>query len=282
MLAASGAFALLGTLVKVVSAQVPTGELVAWRSLVTAGLVLLFVGRSGASLRPVNLRMHLFRGSVGVGSMFCYFTAIGRLPLGDAVLLTYLSPIVVALLSPWTVGETPSRRVWVALLLGVLGVALVVGPGSALDPLGVAAGLCAAVFAASAYLSIRVLTRTDGTAAIVFWFSAIGGALASASFLDGAAPLDGETAALLVAIGALGGLAQAWMTRAYARVAAAQVSVYAYATPVLAYGLGLLILGEVPRLPSLLGAATVVLAGVVVAREGVPPGVGPAAVVSTR
>lgn len=268
MIAASAGFACMGALVKVVSDSVPPAEIVAWRSAFTALFVLFLARGALPSLRPRNWPMHLVRGLVGVASMTLYFTAIGRLPLGDAVLLTYLSPLLVAALSPWTVGERPPPRIWAALGVGILGVALVVGPMGKDDPLGVAAGLGSAVCAASAYLSIRVLTRTETPLAIVWWFSITGTLIASVTFLDGFAPVGGSVLLRLLAIGALGAGAQWALTRAYASAPAAQVSVYAYSTPVFAYLLGMLLLAEHPRWSSVAGALAVGLAGAIAAREG--------------
>jgi drug/metabolite transporter (DMT)-like permease len=262
MLLASLGFAGMGGLVKFVANHgVPAAQIVVWRSAITAVCVGIWAWRDGVSLRPVNPRMHLVRGLVGVGSMGFYFTAIGRLPLGDAVLLTYLSPLLVAAMSPWVAGERPSRRVWAALGVGVLGVAAVVGPAGSTDPIGVGCALLAAFFAADAYLAIRVLSRTDHPLTIVFWFSVIGTIGGSLSFLLGVVPLHPPELLGLVGVGLLGTLAQWALTQAYASAPAAQVSVYAYATPVLAYGVGLATLGEVPHGSSVLGAAVVVLAG---------------------
>lgn len=266
MVAASFGFALLAVLVKLVAVRVPPGEIVMWRSLVTAGIMLVVSVRSGASIRPVNVPMHAVRAAVGLGSMVCYFNAIARLPAGDAVLLTYLSPLIVAALAPLT-GERPPVRVWFALVLGIGGVALVVGPASTDDHVGIALALCAALFAAMAYLSVKVLTRTDTPTAIVWWFSALGALFGSVAAVDGVAPLDGYAVGLLLGIGALGACAQWALTRAYGSAPAAQVSVYAYATPLFAYLLGAMVLRELPPLTTAIGACVVVTAGALAARS---------------
>ena len=149
MVWASFGFAWMGLLVKQVSGVVPTGEVVAWRTLLTALVVGAVAAARGTSLRPGNLRMQLVRALAGLASMSCYFFSLGRLPLGDAVLVTYLSPIQVALLSPWSTGEEVPPRVWGASVLGLLGVALVARPtGGAPDWLGLGIyALCAIVIA---------------------------------------------------------------------------------------------------------------------------------------
>ena len=269
MLGASLGFAVMGVLVKSVAPVVPPGEIVFWRSAVMAVAVLGVVWRSGVSVRPSNLPMLAVRGLVGIASMAFYFHALARLPLGDAVLLTYLSPLIVAGLAPFTVGERATPRVWLALCIGLVGVGFVVGPAWRADPLGVAFALLGAWCAAGAYLSVKVLTRTDGPISIVWWFSIVGTLASSVSLVDGVTPFGGGTGLVLLVIGVLGALAQGCLTEAYASAPAAQVSVYAYATPVFAYVFGL-VMGEVPRWSSLAGAALVVLAGVTAAREPAP------------
>ena len=76
-----------------------------------------------------------------------YFVSIGRLPIGIALLIEYIAPILIALWA-WAVFKEPiRRRIWVALVLAVLGLAVVVEvwSGLTLDGLGVTAALSAAV-----------------------------------------------------------------------------------------------------------------------------------------
>jgi drug/metabolite transporter (DMT)-like permease len=268
MLWASFGFAWMGLLVKDVSEEVPTAQVVAWRTTATMVVVGLIALARGTSLRPRNVPMQLVRALVGLSSMSAYFWSISRLPLGDAVLLTYLSPILVAGWSWWGAGEVVTGAVWGASLLGLVGVALVASPSGSTDWAGIAAALAASVFAASAYLSVRVLSRTDAPEVIVFWFSLVGAVLSSAAFVvQGVVVPDATTAGELVGMGLLGAAAQHLMTRAYARGSAARMSVYSYATPVFAYGMGWGFRGEVPPATSVLGAACVVVAGVWVARR---------------
>ena len=86
-------------------------------------------------------------GIAGVALVqWLYFVSIGRLPIGIALLLEYLGPILIALWA-WAVYKEPiRRRLWLALVLAVSALARrgVLG-GLSLDGLGVAAALCAAV-----------------------------------------------------------------------------------------------------------------------------------------
>ena len=80
-------------------------------------------------------------------TQYLYFVAIKRLPVGIALLLEFTAPIFVALWARFVLHEPVRRRVWAALALAMVGLALVaqVWGGLALDGLGVLAALGAAL-----------------------------------------------------------------------------------------------------------------------------------------
>lgn len=263
MLAASTCFAMMGTCVKYVSDAIPVGEVVFFRSAVATVVALGFGWREGRKLLGVNRRMLVTRGLVGLGSMFAYFHAISLLKLGDAVLLTYLSPLFVAAMSPFILRAKPPAAVWIALAIGFAGVWVVAEPGGDLPPIGVASALLSALMAAGAYVSVKFLSRTDGTATIVLWFSALATVVSAVTCLFWWATPSGTQTLALVGVGVFAAVAQILMTKAYAVGEAAEVSVYGYATPVIAYALGHAILREHPGWRGAIGTALLVVAGIV-------------------
>jgi drug/metabolite transporter (DMT)-like permease len=120
-------------------------------------------------------------GIVGIGLVqWLYFVAIARLPVGIALLLEYLAPVLVALWVRFVRREPVRRRIWGALALCLVGLAVVaeVWSGLTLDGMGVLAGLGAAGALAAYYLTgEHSLTTRDPlslatwtfTAAAIFW-----------------------------------------------------------------------------------------------------------------
>lgn len=86
-------------------------------------------------------------GTLNIGAFFALlFVAAFRLPGGVAATAGALQPIVAAAIASVVLGEPFTRRVVVAGMLGVAGVAmLVLGPEAALDQVGVAAALAGTV-----------------------------------------------------------------------------------------------------------------------------------------
>lgn len=128
---------------------------------ITAGLlvfllVALVLDRS--ALRPPPLRrvpLLLGLGVVGIaGLQGFYNVAINRLPLGIALLLEYTGPVLVVLWVRFARREPVSARMWPALGLTLVGLAVVsqVWSGLAFDGLGIAMALAAAVCFAAYFL----------------------------------------------------------------------------------------------------------------------------------
>lgn len=271
MLGASLCFALMGVCVKYVVTPprgafpaIPVGEVVFWRSVIAT----VVAGAAGwperARLGGVAKGMLVTRSLVGLASMYAYFFAISQLKLGDAVLLTYLSPLIVAAMAPFVLGEPVRGAVWVALAIGFAGVWVVEDPSGDVAGAGLVAGLASAFLAASAYVSVKVLSRTDTGSTIVLWFSAIAMLVSGAQVLVQGQWVTPSAAALggLVGVGVFAAMAQLLMTAAYARSDAARVSVFAYATPIIAYVLGQSLLHETIGWRGATGCALLASAGV--------------------
>jgi len=124
-------------------------------------------------------------GVVGVAlTQYLYYVAIGRLPVGIALVFEMTAPVLIALYVRLVRREPVRRRLWAALLLSLSGlvfVAEVWQGGGSLDPLGVGAALCAAVCLAAYYLLGErgavsgdpvALTCWSFVAAALFWAAA--------------------------------------------------------------------------------------------------------------
>jgi drug/metabolite transporter (DMT)-like permease len=162
---AAALFALNGTVSKVVLASgISSVQLTQVRSTgAFLGLALALALTRPAALR-VRLRELPFLAVFGIAGVafvqWLYFVAIHRLPVGIALLIQYIAPLLVALWARFVMHERVRRRVWVALVLALAGLSLIVDVWSgslSLDGIGVAASLGAA----AAY-AVYVLTAERG------------------------------------------------------------------------------------------------------------------------
>ena len=102
-----------------------------------------------------------------------YFVSISRLPIGIALLIEYLAPILIAIWAWAVFKEAVRARIWAALVLALVGLSLVVEvwSGVSLDGLGVAAALAAAVaYAVYVLMAERAVKRRDPASLTCYGF----------------------------------------------------------------------------------------------------------------
>lgn len=265
---ASFLFATMGVCVKLAAPLYAPGELVFYRSLMGAAVMMWLARRTGGSLRTTVPGMHFWRSATGVISMGLWFYAIGVLPLATAVTLNYMSSVWMALfLIGGTVALGTKRidgRLIFAVLLGFAGVALILRPTIEARQLwGGVIGLLSGIIAALAYLQLQAIGRSgEPEYRIVFYFSVaglIGGAI---SFLW--TGVHGHTVVgvvLLLAVGLLATAAQLLMTRAYGTGSALVNASLQYLGIVYSFVYGVLLFGDRITWMALLGMVLIVAAG---------------------
>jgi drug/metabolite transporter (DMT)-like permease len=125
------------------------------------------------AMRTSRPLAHIGRNIVHYAAQFGWFLALTLIPLAQVVAIEFTMPIWTALLAVLFLNERLNAWKILAIVLGLIGVIIIVHPGSAqvssgqLLMVGVAIG-----FGASIVL-VKSLTRTDSGVAIVFWMLVI-------------------------------------------------------------------------------------------------------------
>ena len=135
-------------------------------------LILLVVARHRIPLSRREIPLLAAYGVAGVALTQCfYFVAIARMPVSIALLLEYTAPLMVALWARFVFRQPVRNRVWAALGLSLVGLALVaeIWQGSTLDGIGVAAALVAAVALAAYYLLGEHSASSRDPLSTTFW-----------------------------------------------------------------------------------------------------------------
>jgi drug/metabolite transporter (DMT)-like permease len=265
MVASTFFFALVGAGVKALSGRLPDGVIVFFRSAVALAVMLPGLRAAGgmSTRRPAA---HLLRSLAGFGSLYLCFFSIARMPLGDAMLLCYTSPLFMPFLSSVWIGEKASAAVWGAVAVGFLGVALVMKPGSGLFSPAALAALASGFFGAVAQVGIRDLVDTEPPFRIAFYYTAFA-ACASALPLPWTwkSP-SGADGFVLAGIGAAAAVAQVLLTWAYRHASPADAGPFMYGAVVFSAGWDWLLWRRRPDALSLAGAALIIFSGVLVLR----------------
>ena len=208
-----------------------------------------------------RLSAHIVRSVSGLTAMYCFFYAIANLHLAEAVLLNYSSPIFIAIIALLWLGERPSTKLIIAIMIGFIGLCFILKPGITMFQGAAWIGLLSAVFAAFAMVTIRNLSSTEPTIRIVFYFSLTSTVISAVPLLWFWQTPDWKVllAMSFAGLAATGG--QLLLTRAYSLAPAAQIGPYTYTTVVFAAVYGWIFWMETPDSYTLIGALLVIIAG---------------------
>ena len=214
-------FVAMSCCVKALAEAVPVGQIVFFRSVVAMVPLVLFLmwcrewPQGLATRRPFG---HLGRCLLGCLAMFTSFAALGLLPVADATLLTYLSPLFMVMLAGPLLGERVHAVRWLGVLIGLSGVAVLVVPEmtAPFDDtdrlLGLGLGVATALLTAGALMQVRRLAETESTGAIAFYFVLVCATVGLATWPLGWVTPTPTELALLVGAGLFGGAAHIAMT----------------------------------------------------------------------
>lgn len=223
-------------------------------------------------LTAQSLRANLLRGVILVATAYCFFDALGRLPLAFAVALVFTSPLWMVVLSRLILGEPITRRAIVAITLGFAGLLIIVVTGTGEDPAGRPVeplGIVTALLASFGYALSAVLLRRQSAfdpISVLVVTQAFVSCLVIAPFgLAAFRPPDAEAWLMFVAIGMMGTLGHLLLSWGFKRAPANRLGPVDFTTFLWAVLFGYVFFGEVPDPELYLGAALIVAACLIVA-----------------
>jgi S-adenosylmethionine uptake transporter len=245
-----------------------------WRALanlIAAGA--LYLPRKLPWPTPATLRIHIFRAVVVTVMAFLFFWGIGRVPLAQAIALTFIAPLIALLLAVPLLGERIGRGSLAGSLIAFAGViVIVVGQSRAALGEGVLLGTAAIIGSALCYAVNIVLMRRQALAAApleINFFQSLGVLAlwaAAIPFMDPPAwpALEWGWVVLAALLSTCGTLIFAW---AYARGEASYLAATEYSAFLWAAALGWLVFGERVSPYTLVGAVLIVGGCLVAARR---------------
>jgi S-adenosylmethionine uptake transporter len=264
--AAEGLLTLMDALIKLLSARYPVLQI----AFLRYGFGLIGAALYAAWRRPgwptgEAVFYNGIRAVVIVITATSFFFALARLPLADAIALSFISPVLTALFGAALLGERLDWRIAAALAAGFVGMLLIVSSqmsGAGLSDeavVGAAAVLVSAVGYALNIVVLRHRATRDPLSQIVL-FQNLGPALLLAApvLWVWTPPTLGDTA-LFALLGTLGVTAHTMLAHAFARMEAARLAPVGYVTLVWGVLFGALFFAEIPGLGTVAGAGLIVL-----------------------
>ncbi len=241
-----------------------------------AGGVLVFAALARALRDPVFPRAAfgrtmMIRNVFEVTGRLFYTLAIVLTPLSSATAILQATPIVVVAGAALFFGESVGWRRWTAVLVGLIGVLIILRPGTEGFTLLSLLGVLGLLGFAGRDLATRAAPPSLGTFALGVWgFSAIvvaGAAYAPIEAVPFAAPSLPVALALSGAV-VFGVVGYAALTRAMRTGDVSSVTPFRYTRLVFGVALGVLVFGESLDTPTIAGGIIVVSSGLYILARG--------------
>ncbi len=282
-------FSVQDTIIKQVSGNHSVTLAIFLRSIVSFPILIAMVHyESGIrSIFSPMAPMMILRGLMMLTAYLAYYIAFPALPLAEAIALFFMAPLFVTIGSGPLLGERVSPLAWVAVALGLVGVFVILRPGSALfEPAALLSLFSAACYALGMLLSRKHGAQVSATVqsfyqnvTYIVGSLAIAGAFLifvpaeqthpSLAFLTRAWALPNAwDLILMLACGIIAALAVVLLTHGYRMGEASIVTPFEYTGMIWASFWGFMIFEEVPKLTTFTGMALIAAAGVLALKAG--------------
>ena len=263
MLLSSASFATMSAMVKALGGELPIVQLIFLRCLLPLPFFIWMIRAKGQPL-VVDAKGVLFlRALFGGCAMACFYYALSNMPLAECIFLGRTQPLLLALLSPFIIGERAPRSAWLAIAAGLAGICFILQPAMAW-PVAAWAALAGAFLASFAHLMVRRLNRTEQPLTIVFNFFVLTGLISGIlSSTGGFKPVSGQQWLLVAGVALFASMGQFLLTLAYRYDRAPAVAAASYSSVILSVLYGYFFWQELPNQMAWLGGVLVVCGGVI-------------------
>jgi len=230
--------------------------------------LMLMRDRQEGTLRPVNPGWVAIRTTAGVITGASAFYAFSVLPLAQVYVFIFAAPLLITILSIPVLGETVGIHRWAAVAMGLVGVVIVLRPGSEPLALGHIAGLTAAVGSAVVSVVTRKVGREERSAVLMLYPMMANVILMGVALPFVYEPMPVQHLGILAVVAACGFTGGLCIIGAYRNGDAAIVAPMQYSQIVWGAIFGLWFFAETPERNTGIGALVIIAAGLyVVVRE---------------
>lgn len=229
-------------------------------SFVPFTLFLAFDG-SKRSLRPQLPGLVALRCVFSVVGLLCVFYAFGNLPMAEVYSLLFAAPILITLLAIPVLGERVRLIRWFAIFFGMVGVLIVLRPGTTTLSLSHLAALGSAACIACSSVVTRKIGSREESLTLILYPMLTNVVVTGIATLFVYVPVPGDMLLRLCAIGVLSVIGQSLMIQAYRASEAQFVAPMQYSQMLWALMYGVVVFNESIDRTVLLGSLVIVCSG---------------------
>ncbi len=257
-------FALMGLFVKL-SGDVPIIQKSFFRNAVAMifAFAVITKNRTWEIPKGKNITYILIRSIAGTLGIFCNFYAVSNMNLADASMLNKLSPFFAVILSIFVLKEKPTLKQIFAVVLAFVGAMFIMKPTFSFEGLPGLLGFLGGLGAGIAYTYVRKLSQNNFKGPlIVFYFSAFSCVVTLPWMIFNYSPMTATQWIYLILAGLSASGGQFFITAAYGKAPAKEISVYDYSQIIFTTILSLIVFGSLPDKWSFVGYAIIISAAI--------------------
>lgn len=257
---------LIAALVKTASAFHNPVDVFFYRSITVLAFSFAAVLATGQlkNVRHTNHKLQIIRGTLGSLCMLLAFISYSLLPLAQAQIFFFLSPLLVVLLSYPLLKEKVGIYRMSAVFVGLCGAMIVLQPGAIASMAGAMVGLGVTVTYTMVMLCLRWMGKTESAEITVFYFSIISVALILPAFPFYATMPSLYSLSLMLGAGFFAFVTQTCMTYAYKLAPASVIAPLIYLNLIWALALDYMLWQQTPNVMMMLGAFIIIFSNLFV------------------
>jgi drug/metabolite transporter (DMT)-like permease len=254
---------------KYLSATLPSIE-IAWIRFLVFALIMapsMLPGSPLYALQTKSLGLQLMRGAALLGSSLFFISGLRFLPIAEASATGFVAPLFVTALSIFFLGEKVGLRRWIATAVGLIGVLIILRPGSGAFHAAAFFPLVSALAWACTLIMTRMMSGKE-LATTTMTYSSIAGVCILSALVPAVWVTPSWHDILFGILIGVASTAGQWIVVLAFRYADASVlAPFSYSQLVWVSLLGFLIFGEVPDVWTVSGAAFIVASGLYTAHR---------------
>jgi drug/metabolite transporter (DMT)-like permease len=261
-------FASMNAIIRHVSVEVDPLEIVFFRNFFGFAAMLPWLMRRGFGvMRTKRLGTIALRSFWGFLAMATWFSALAIVPLSNAVALSFTAPLFATIAAVVILGEVIRARRVTALAIGFAGTLVILRPGVDSIGWGEMLVLASTVTMALSIVTMKALTRTEGSASLVAWQTLLIAPISLIPALFVWSWPSPEMWAWLVVLGIFASVAHVAFTRAFSMADTTYLMPFDYVRLPMVALLGWIFFNEATDLWTWVGAAIIAGSAVYVAHR---------------
>ncbi|RZI46570.1 DMT family transporter [Candidatus Finniella inopinata] len=218
----------------------------------------LMLSRGTQLFKTEQPMMHVWRAVIGACALGLCCYSVNIMPLAENTTIMFVEPLFFLILAFFILGERVNLQRWMATGVGFLGLSVILQPGTEAFQIVAFVPMTAAILFAILNIMAKTMIRDEHSYTLLFYFG-----LGTTLFALIPACFFWQTPTLfelflLALLGIGGNMIQVCLFRAFSATEASGLAPFRYVEFIVAAVFGYLILGQIPTLIIMLGAALII------------------------